>query len=175
MIDSSAPTFCTNHPKVETTLRCNNCGKLICAKCAVRTPTGYRCKDCVRGRQKLFVTAVWYDYLLGFLTAGILSFLASLLVGLISGIAGIFGWFILIAAAPTVGVIIAEGVRFVTRRHRGRALFLTAAAGVVLGALPAVIFNLVFLNIFGVIFQGIFIFIATPLVYARLSGIQLTK
>jgi hypothetical protein len=41
--------------------------------------------------------------------------------------------------------------------------------------LPAIIFNLVFFNLFGIIFQGIFLFIATPIVYTRLSGIQLTR
>ena len=43
MINLNAPTYCANHPGVETSLRCNKCGKPICAKCAVRTPTGYRC------------------------------------------------------------------------------------------------------------------------------------
>jgi hypothetical protein len=81
----------------------------------------------------------------------------------------------MIAVAPTAGIVIAEAVRFVVRKHRAKSLFLTVAAGVVLGALPAIIINLIFLNIFGVIFQGIFVFIATPLVYARLSGIQLTR
>jgi len=174
MIDSTAPVYCANHPNVETTLRCNKCGKPICARCAIRTPTGYRCKECVRGQQKVFITAVWYDYVLGFITAGILAFLASLLVGLISGIA-LFGWIIIIIAAPTAGVIIAEGVRFVIRKHRAPSLYITIAAGVVLGALPAIIFNLVVFNLFGIIFQGIFLFIATPVVYTRLSGIQLTK
>ncbi len=55
MIESSStPTYCANHPGVETSLRCNKCGKPICAKCAVRTPTGYRCKECVRGQLKDF-------------------------------------------------------------------------------------------------------------------------
>ena len=53
----TAPIYCANHPAVETTLRCNRCGKPICAECAVRTPTGYRCKECVRGQQKIFDTA----------------------------------------------------------------------------------------------------------------------
>ncbi len=79
MIEASTPTYCANHPGVETSLRCNKCGKPICAKCAIRTPTGYRCKECVRGQLKIFDTALWYDYLLGFLTAAILGFLASLL------------------------------------------------------------------------------------------------
>jgi hypothetical protein len=175
MIDTTAPTYCANHPGVETTLRCNKCGKPICAKCAVRTPTGYRCKECVRGQQKIFVTAVWYDFVLGFLVAGILSFLASLLMGLISGIAGFFGWLIIIVASPTAGIIIAEAVRFTIRKHRSPALFITICVGVVLGVLPAVLINLISFNLFGLIFQGIFAFIATPVVYTRLSGIQLSR
>ncbi len=175
MIDTPAPTYCANHPGVETSLRCNKCGKPICARCAVRTPTGYRCKECVRGQQKIFETAEWYDYALGFITSGILSFLASLLVGLISRIAGIFAWFIIAFAAPTVGMMIAEAVRFVTRRHRSRPLFITVAVAVVLGALPAIILNLIAFSLFGLIFQAIFLFVATPIIYTRLSGIQLTR
>ena len=175
MIESSTPTYCANHPGVETSLHCNKCGKPICAKCAVRTPTGYRCKECVRGQLKIFNTALWYDYLLGFVTAVILGFLASLLMGLISGIAGLFGWLIIIIASPTAGVIIAEGVRFVIRKHRSRSLFITVATGVIFGALPYIIFNLVRFNLFGLIFQGIFLFLATPVVYTRLSGIQLNR
>ena len=175
MTDAPVPTYCTNHPSVETSLRCNRCGKLICAKCAVRTPTGYRCKECVRGQQKIFETAEWYDYGLGFTVAGVLSFLSSLLVGLISGIAGFFAFIIIFFAAPTVAMVIAEAVRFVTRRHRSRPLFITVVVAVVLGALPAIILNLVSFSLFGLIFQGIFLLVATPIIYTRLSGIQLTR
>jgi hypothetical protein len=175
MINTASPTYCANHPGMETSLRCNKCGKPICAKCAVRTPTGYRCKECVRGQQKLFHTARWYDYALGIVTAGVLSFLASLLVGLISGIAGFFAWIIIIVATPTAGMVIAEVVRLVTRKHRARSLFITVVVAVVLGGLPAIVLNLVSFNLFGLIFQGIFLFIATPIVYTRLSGIQLTR
>jgi hypothetical protein len=175
MIDSSTPTYCANHPGVETSLRCNRCGKPICAKCAVRTPTGYRCKECVRSQQGIFNTAVWYDYVLGGGTAAILGFLASLLVVLISGVAGFFGWLLIIIGAPTVGVVIAEAVRLVTHKHRSRSLFITIAAAVILGALPVIIFNLFTLSIFGLIFQGIFLFVTTPIVYTRLSGIQISR
>jgi hypothetical protein len=174
MIDNTAPTYCANHPGVETTLRCNKCGKPICARCAVRTPTGYRCKECVRGQMKVFETALWYDYLLGFGTAGILGFLASLLASLVSGLSFI-GWILIIIGAPTAGMVIAEGVRLVTRKHRSRALFITIAVAVVMGALPVIILNLISFNLFGLIFQGIYLFIATPVVYTRLSGIQLSR
>lgn len=169
------PVYCANHPDVETSLRCNKCGKPICVKCAVRTPTGYRCKECVRSQQRKFETAEWYDYILGFITTGVLSFLASLLVGLISAVAGLFAWIIIIIAAPTAGTIIAEVARFVTRRHRARPLFITLALAVVLGALPAIIVNLMSINIWAIVFLGIFLFVATPIVYTRLSGIQIFK
>jgi len=174
MIDLHTPTYCANHPTVETSLRCNKCGKPICAKCAIRTPTGYRCKECVRGQLKIFDTAQWYDYVLGFITAGILGFLASLLALLVSGLSFI-GWILIIIGAPTAGVVIAEGVRLVIKKRRSRALFITIAAAMVLGALPVIIFNIVAFNLFGLIFQGIFLFIATPVVYTRLSGIQLGR
>ena len=174
MIDSSTPIYCANHPDAETSLRCNKCGKPICAKCAVRTPTGYRCKECVRGQLKIFDTALWYDYALGFITAGILGFLASLLASLIYRLSFI-GWILIIIGSPTAGIVIAEGVRLITRKHRSRALFITIASAVVLSALPIIIINLVTLNIFSLIFQGIYLFIATPVVYTRLSGIQINR
>jgi hypothetical protein len=174
MIESSTPTYCANHPGVETSLRCNKCGKPICANCAVRTPTGYRCKECVRGQLKIFDTARWYDYLLGSAIAAILGFLASLLATLVSRV-GFIGWFLIIIGAPTAGMIIAEGVRLVTRKHRSRPLFITIAAAVVIGALPVILFQLFTGSLFSLIFQGIYLFIATPIVYTRLSGIQLNR
>lgn len=174
MIDPSTPIYCANHPGVETTLRCNKCGKPICARCALRTPTGYRCKECVRGQQKVFVTAVWYDYLLGFVTAGLLGLVASFLASLISNLSFI-GWILIVIGSPTAGMVIAEGVRLVTRRHRSRALFITVAVAVVLSALPIILLHLLAVDLFTLIFQGIYLFIATPVVYTRLSGIQIFR
>jgi small-conductance mechanosensitive channel len=170
----STTLYCYVHPNRETSLRCNNCNRPICASCAVRTPTGYRCKECVRERQKTFDTSEWYDYILGFIVAGALSAVATFLVSLIGGI-GFFGWIIIFAGAPTAAVIIAEGVRLVTRRHRSRSLFITVATGVVLGALPVILYQALTLNLFGILFQVIYLVIAVPLVYTRLSGIQLFR
>ncbi len=185
MIDATAPTYCANHPAVETTLRCNKCGKLICAKCAVRTPTGYRCKECVRGQQKIFVTAEWYDYLLAFVMAGIGSFLASLLVGLVSLF--FFGFFNILVA-PGAGVIIAEAVRFVTRRRRAPWLFRTAVAGMIVGGIPMLLIAgipaiLAFLasgiggfwGLLSFIWQTVYLVMAIPTMYYRLSGLRFTS
>lgn len=176
MMTETTPTviYCYAHPDRETTLRCKRCDQPMCASCARRTPTGYVCKDCVRAHQKSFDTSEWYDFVFGFLVAGFLSGVAAFLITLVSSI-GFIGWFLAISAAPIAGTIIAESVRFVTQRRRSRSLFLTVAAGVVLGALPVMIVQILSMNIFGIVFQVVYLVIAVPLVYTRLSGIQLRR
>jgi hypothetical protein len=88
---------------------------------------------------------------------------------------GFFGWFLIAAGAPTAGVAIAESVRAVTRRRRSRPLFMTVAAGVVVGALPVILIQVLSTNLFGILFQVIYLIIAVPVVYSRLSGIQLFR
>jgi len=175
MTVTPAPITCANHPDVETSLRCNQCNKPICPKCAVHTPTGYRCRECMRGHQKVFNTSSWPDYVVGFLVGGILSALASLLVVLVSGITGFFAWFIIAAVAPSTAIGIAEALRFVTRKHRSRSLFLSILAAVVVGALPVFLFQLFTLNIWGIVFQVIYLVTAVPIIYYRLSGFRLSR
>jgi hypothetical protein len=170
----STNLYCYVHPTRETSLRCNNCDRPICAQCAVRTPTGYRCRECVKGQQKTFDTAEWYDYLSGFVVAALLSGVAAFLVTLIGGI-GFFGFIIIFLGSPTAGVAIAESVRAVTRKRRSRSLFMTVAAGVVVGALPMLLFQFMSSGLFGILFQVIYLVIVVPLVYTRLSGIQLSR
>lgn len=166
--------YCYVHPTRETSLRCNNCDRPICASCAVRTPTGYRCRECVKGQQRMFDTSEWYDYLTGFVVAALLSAVASFLVTFVGGI-GFFGWFLIAAGAPTAAVAITEGVRMVTGRRRSRALFITVVVAVVLGALPIILLQVFSMNLFGILFQVIYLVIAIPVVYSRLSGIQLFR
>jgi len=175
MTESTTGTlYCYVHPNRETSLRCNNCNRPICASCAVRTPTGYRCKECVRDRQRTFNTSEWYDFVVGFIVAAILSGIAASLATLISGI-GFFGFFLIAAGATTAGVIISEAVRTVTRKRRSRALFITISAGVILGALPVILFQLFTNGLFGILFPIIYLVVAVPTVYTRLSGIQLFR
>jgi MFS family permease len=168
--------YCYVHPTRETALRCNNCNRPICAECAVHTPTGYRCKECVKTQQKIFDTALGRDYVLGFIVAALLSLGAAVLVSLLIGIGmGIFGWFILFAGAPTAGVIIAEAVRKVTGKRRSRPLFMTVAVGVVAGALPIILGALFNGSLYPILFQAVYLVLVVPTVYARLSGIQLSR
>lgn len=132
MSDYTPPIiYCANHPQRETSLRCNRCEKPICPECAVLTPTGYRCKECVRGHQRVFNTATSIDYVLAFITAAALSYVGSLITGFL-------GFFTLILA-PLAGVVIAEAVRYVIRKRRSPGLFLMAAIATALGSLPRLI------------------------------------
>lgn len=173
MVEDSTPTlYCANHPNRETLLRCNRCDKPICGECAILTPTGYRCRECVRGQQKVFDTATTADFPLAFITAGVLSFLGSF-------IAPIMGFFTLFIA-PIAGMLIVEAVRRVIRRHRSTPLFLTAAAGAALGALLLPAYRILYPLMFGVmpnllslIWYGLYLVLVTSSVYYRLSGIRL--
>jgi small-conductance mechanosensitive channel len=166
MTDNNVELFCANHPTVSTSLRCNRCEKPICTKCAVLTPTGYRCKECVRGQQKVFETAVPLDYLVIFLVVVILSFLGSLL-------AYRLGFFI-IFLAPLYGGIIAEAARASVRRRRSRNLFLVAAAAAILGVIPVLVMLLTgaprFMN---VVWEFVYLLLMTSTLYYRLSGIRI--
>jgi MFS family permease len=176
MSDINEPIFyCANHPDTPTTLRCNRCEKPICPKCAVLTPTGYRCNECVRNQQKIFDTALWYDYILAFLIGAILSYLGSLIVRFIG--------FFTIFLAPIAGVIIAEAIRAAVRRRRSKRLFQVATLAVALGSLPALM--LLILGalagggfggyLFPLIWQGLYMVTIISTVYYRLSGIRIGR
>lgn len=165
MVDSSEKMYCANHPDVETSLRCNKCEKPICAKCAVLTPTGYRCKECIRGQQRVFETAEWLDYPFIFLTVTFLAYLGSL-------IAIRLGFFIILLA-PIAGGVIAEVARFVTRHRRSKRLYLLAAIGAVLGCLPLGLQFIFQFSLFGLIWHLVYTVLMTSAMYTRLAGIKI--
>jgi tetratricopeptide (TPR) repeat protein len=163
----SAPTehagdeliFCYYHPTVETALRCNKCGKPICAKCARRTPVGYRCPDCIRSQQATFYSAGWLDYVL----VGVVGLVASTIGAAIVVSLGI--WFAILLG-PVAGGIIAEAARWAARRRRGRYMAAIVSGCIVIGTLPTLL--VVGLNLWGL--GGLVIYVATALgtAYARL-------
>lgn len=171
-----SPLFCYRHPERETMLRCSRCERPICSECAVLTPTGYRCKECIRGQQKVFDTAHPLDYPIAFVLAGGLSFAGSL-------VASALGFFT-IFLAPLAGLIIAEAVRWAIRRRRSRRLFVLTALAAALGALPLLLIQLsgVLLalaagagmgNLFGLLWLALYAFMVVSTTYYRLSGIEI--
>ena len=169
----STTTTCYAHPGRETTLRCKRCERYICTSCAVGTPTGYMCKDCVRERKKVFDTAEWYDYLVGFGVTFVLSLIASVLVGIVSMFIGFYILFIGVAVAGGAGVFIANVTLRAINKRRSKPLFAVCAAGVAMGAIPIAIGMFFFGGGFSLIAILLYAVIVTPIVYTRISGIQL--
>jgi hypothetical protein len=128
---TDAVLHCANHPDRETTLRCNRCEKPICTKCAVLTPVGYRCRECVRGQQSVFETAQPLD----FVVAAVLSAVGAGVGVAVLNIVGFWGFFV----APVAGGALAEVVRIATRRRRARRLPLVAALAGAVGVLPTLV------------------------------------
>ncbi len=129
------PLYCANHPKVETRLRCNKCGKPICMQCAVRTPVGYRCRECVNAQQRTFYAGFRSSY---YLIAAVVALPLSLVAGwLIPQL----GWYT-IFLGPVVGGGIAEAARYAIGRKRGQYTWLVVCGAIVVGALPTLLLSL---------------------------------
>jgi hypothetical protein len=117
---------CENHPSRETNLRCNRCGKPICGECAVQTPVGYRCKECIRGQQKVFETASNVDVPTAFVVSAVCVGVAVAILNYL--------WIWGLIVAPIVGGVIAEVVRWAVRRRRSRRMYQATVTGGILGA-----------------------------------------
>jgi hypothetical protein len=137
----------------------------------------------VRAQQKVFDTAQPADYAIAFVVAGIGSAVASGLVLIVSNF--FFGLIVLFVAPGAGGVIGNLVLRFIKNR-RSRRLFLTAAIGMVAGALPALIF-VSLPALLGVIYGGfqgfglllpaiwevVYLFLAVPAAYTQISGLRI--
>ena len=121
--------YCYNHPRRETRLRCNKCGRPICTECAVRTPVGMRCKACVRQQQDKFYTATTADQLKGLAVALVGGVVMGALIFLLAWFLGGFGILSFLAAffaGPALGGATAELIRRSMKRRRARHLHLWA-------------------------------------------------
>ncbi len=165
MAEALPKMYCANHPNVETSLRCNRCEKPICAKCAVLTPTGYRCKECIKEQRKIFVTAKWYDYPLIFIVVGVLAFIGSLISERIG--------FFTILLAPAAGAAIAEAARLVTGKRRSREMFILAAIAALVGCLPVGLAFIEHFILLGFLYQAIYAVLMISTMFYRLSGIRI--
>ena len=125
-------TYCEVHPDRETSLRCNKCNRLMCAECAVPTPVGYRCRECVRQQEDKFFNSTITDYGMIFAASAVIAGLGFVVTGLLGG----FLLFIIVLAIPIGGAAAEAGLRL-TGRRRGRQSGYIAAGGAVLGTLAA--------------------------------------
>ncbi|MCS6963617.1 B-box zinc finger protein [Thermoflexus sp.] len=117
--------FCAFHPDIPTTLRCNRCGRPICPRCAISTPVGYRCRECVAGQQALFFNARPLDYGIAALVAVVIGLLTAPIVAALG--------FWAIFAGPLVGSLTAGVVHRLTGRRRGQWIWLVVSGGLAAG------------------------------------------
>ncbi len=141
---------CINHAQRETVLRCNSCGAPICVRCAVRTPVGLRCQECVKAQQAHFYNAEWYDYPIAAIVTLFLSVPAAVVSGLIAS------WWFALVIGPLVGGMIGGAVHQAVRRRRGRWTWVVVGACMLIGAMVALAttFRLVEVGIYGVLATG---------------------
>lgn len=150
---------CTFHPKIETQLRCNRCNQPICIKCATHTPTGYRCPECIRSQQKIFITTTWYDQVIAASISGIMSFLGSLFAVNLG--------FYMIFLAMGAGYAIVWVVKKAIKNRRSPLLKYVMGGSALLGSLIPVFGILIRdVRLYGTIFGGGFYSIMWYLAFA---------
>ncbi len=150
--------YCALHPERDTELRCNRCERYMCVDCAVRTPVGYTCRECVRGHEDRFFEGTVIDY--GLVAAicaagGALTTFALLLIG---------GFLILgFIVAPAIGGAAAQIALQLTGRRRGRYSGYLAAGGVLAGGIASALLLFGGLGIFTLLYLAL----ASSAAYAR--------
>jgi hypothetical protein len=154
-------TYCSFHPNVETRLRCSKCGKPICPKCAVQTPVGFRCPDCIRVQQAIFYTASPVDYGIAVVVGLAISTIAAFILGQV-------GIFLSLILGPVAGGVIAEVVRWAIRRRRGRWMWLVVSTCIALGGLLSLILSAFLFRPTGLLSLIIYVALAIGTAYARL-------
>lgn len=129
---------CAFHPQVQTVLRCSQCGRPICTRCAHLFPVGQLCPICVGTRRPLYYRAG----LLHLLASGAATLAAATLLGLPVAYLARTGLGLLLAilGGPFVGSLLAQVALRAGGRKRGPAVqavvVLGTLAGSLLGALP---------------------------------------
>lgn len=141
--------MCSVHPNVATTLRCNKCGRPMCIRCSVRTPVGYRCRECVRGQQQVFYTAKSTDVVIQGAVSLVLSAISAAIITLIGSGLGFWGYFIAFSAGSGAGALIADLAHRAAGRRRGKYSWLVVAGAIVLGGLLVMPVILFFMRAFG--------------------------
>ncbi len=137
----SSTMYCEVHPNVETSLRCNKCGRPMCMRCAVRTPVGYRCKECVRGQQRVYYNAQPLDPLIQGAIGLVLGGLAFLLAALVGVELGFIGWLIAFWVGSAVGAGIADVAHRAVGRRRNRYSWLVVAGAIAASGLVVIVIS----------------------------------
>lgn len=141
--------YCTFHPNTPTLLRCNKCDRPICPKCAVQTPVGFRCKECVRSQQAVYFNIENKDYPIAFGVSFLVAMIATPIIGVITGFVPLFlGLFVAIMGGSAAGGVLSQIIRRAVNKRRGRYLAWFMLGGVILGILAGGFLGLQLLGVF---------------------------
>lgn len=132
---------CTFHPKRETQLRCNRCDRPICIKCANHTPTGYRCPECIRSQQKVFVTTKKFDQIIAAVITAIISYLGSFLA--------FWGFFSILFALGTGFAVVWVVKKAIENRRSPLLKYVMSGTALIIGLIPVLISLFQQIQIFG--------------------------
>ncbi len=163
---------CYRHPNRPTSLRCYNCGKPICSSCAIKTPVGYSCPDCIREKEDIFFNAKPTDYIIAPVIGLVLSLVAGYLVSRFTLGGGFFTYIIMFFVGGIVGRFIGQLSKQAVGRRRGRYLPQVMVSMLILGT---AIWVLPYLLVGGfgslIIFlgPGIFLFVAGGALYSYMK------
>jgi hypothetical protein len=160
-MNESEVFYCLSHPQVETRLRCSKCGNPICPRCAVQTPVGFRCPQCVRSQQAIFYTVTPSDYAIAVVVGLVVSIIAAFIMGRL-------GIFLALILGPVAGGVIAEVVRWAIRRRRGRWIWLVVSICIAVGGLLSLILSALPLRLTSLLSLIIYVVLAVGTAYARL-------
>ena len=152
--DEGTPTVCTKHPQHETSLRCNRCDRYICHECAVHTPVGYRCRECVAAHDRLFFDASAIDALRIAVVCALYAAGGALAISIIR--------FLLLSLllAFALGPLAGESARRAIGRRRSKQAALAAGGGSLAGALVVgALFGELSLSL--LLFAALFAFLAS--------------
>ena len=150
--------YCALHPQRDTELRCNRCDRYMCVDCALRTPVGYTCRQCVRGHEDKFFEGTLLDY-------GLAAAVCALGGALLPFALTLFGGFLILGfiVAPAIGGAAAQIALQLTGRRRGRYSGYVAAGGLLAGGIGSALLLVGGLGLFTLLFLAL----ATSAAYAR--------
>lgn len=163
---ADAVMYCANHPDTETLLRCNKCNKPICLKCAVQTPVGYRCKECVREQQDVYYNGTTSDNLIALGVAFLVVAIATPFIGFFLGVTGWFSWLIAFLAGGAAGSALAQIIRQAVKRRRTREMRWFALGGILLGVVVGSFAAAMIISIFPLFMPAVWIFAALAIASA---------
>ncbi len=127
-------TYCAVHPDRETGLRCITCNRYMCIRCAVRTPVGYRCRECYDQQQSGFFKASLIDV---FLTAAICATLSAMGTAMLTVLP--IPYLLQVILAFPVGLLVAEISLWSVERRRSADGHWLAAGSAAFGAVAVAI------------------------------------